>query len=116
MRKTLLVGAAAAVGYVLGARAGRPAYDRMVAGWHRTRRAWGLDELSSRVTRSAVDLRDAAKDRAATQAEDLMDRATEVVSPSGESVSAADQRAAAAQAHSHGYAAGSPNQANQAPA
>ena len=82
MRKMMLFTTGAAVGYVLGAKAGRPAYDRIVAGWRRTSESVGLPDLSRTVGQSAVDLREAAKDRATTQAHDLVERAADAMSPS----------------------------------
>ena len=81
MKKFMLLATGGAIGYVLGARAGRPAYDRIVRGWTRASRAMGLREVGRSVGQSAVDLRDAAKQRAASQVEDLMDRATDAVAP-----------------------------------
>jgi hypothetical protein len=90
MKKLMLIAAGGAAGYVLGARAGRPAYDRMVSGWSRVSRSLGLTDVGRSVSRSAVDLRDAATERATTQVGDLMDRATDSVSVNAPQGHAAD--------------------------
>ena len=63
MKKMLLLGLGGAIGYVLGARAGRPAYDRMRDGWDGVARRTGLDTLATTAKEAAVDVRDAAADR-----------------------------------------------------
>ena len=63
MKKMLLLGIGGAVGYVLGARAGRPAYDRMRDGWDGLTRRTGLDALATTAKEAAVDVRDAAADK-----------------------------------------------------
>lgn len=65
MKKMLLIGLGGAIGYVLGARAGRPAYERMRDGWDGLTRRTGLDTLSTTAKEAAVDVRDAAADRVA---------------------------------------------------
>jgi hypothetical protein len=89
MKKLVLLATGGAIGYVLGAKAGRPAYDQIVRGWTRMSRSVGLSDVGHSVGRSAVDLRDAAKDRAASQVEDLMDRATDAVAPANHQEAAA---------------------------
>ena len=79
MKRTMVFAAGAAVGYVLGARAGRSAYDRMVVGWRRTSQSIGLPDLGRTVSRSAVDLGAAAKDRANGQVRDLIERTADAV-------------------------------------
>jgi hypothetical protein len=81
MKKFVLLATGGAIGYVLGAKAGRPAYDQIMSGWTRVSHALGLNDVTRSVGRSAVDLRNAAKDRASSQVEDLMDRATDAVAP-----------------------------------
>lgn len=83
MRKILLVAAGGAVGYVLGARAGRPAYDRIVGFWRSTSESTGLRDLGRTVGESAVDVREAAKERATRQVHDVMERTADAVSPDG---------------------------------
>lgn len=63
MKRLMLIGLGGAVGYVLGARAGRPAYDRMRDGWEGLTRRTGLDSLATTAKEAAVDVRDAAADR-----------------------------------------------------
>jgi hypothetical protein len=63
MKKLMLIGLGGAVGYVLGARAGRPAYDRMRDGWEGLTRRTGLGSLATTAKEAAVDVRDAAADR-----------------------------------------------------
>jgi hypothetical protein len=89
MKKFVLLATGGAIGYVLGAKAGRPAYDRIVRGWNGMAHSLGLSDVGRSVGRSAVDLRDAAKNRAASQVEDLMDRATDAVSPANHEAAAA---------------------------
>ena len=66
MRKLLLLTTGGAVGYVLGARAGRPAYDRIVASYSRLTSAVGLDQAGTTVRTATVDLKDAVAERAST--------------------------------------------------
>ena len=89
MKKFVLLATGGAIGYVLGAKAGRPAYDQIVRGWNRLSRSVGLSEVGRSVGKSAGDLRDAAKDRAASQVEDLMYRATDAVAPANHEEAAA---------------------------
>jgi len=63
MKKMLLLGLGGAVGYVLGARAGRPAYERMRDTWNGVAGRTGLDTLATTAKEAAVDVRDAATDR-----------------------------------------------------
>ena len=70
MRKLLLLTAGGAVGYVLGARAGRPAYDRIVASYGRLTSALGLDKAGTTVRTATVDLKDAVADRATANVRD----------------------------------------------
>ncbi len=70
MRKLLLLTAGGAAGYVLGARAGRPAYDRIVASYSRLTSAVGLDQAGHTVRTATVDLKDAVTERASTTVRD----------------------------------------------
>jgi hypothetical protein len=70
MRKLLLMTTGGAVGYVLGARAGRPAYDRIVASYGRLTSAIGLDQAGSTVRTATVDLKDAVAERASSTLRD----------------------------------------------
>ena len=85
MRRLMLMAVGGAVGYVLGARAGRPAYDRMTAGWHKVMESTGLAQTAETMTSAAQDLGDAGLQRAqqaaqgtvgpmGRQAADAMDR------------------------------------------
>ena len=75
MRKLLLFTAGGAVGYVLGARAGRPAYDRIVASYSHLTSAVGLDRAGTTVRTATVDLKDAVADRASTTVRDAAEGA-----------------------------------------
>ena len=81
MKKFMLLATGGAIGYVLGAKAGRPAYDEIVRRWTQASQSAGFSDIGRSIGRSVVDLRDAAKERAASQVEDLMDRATDAVAP-----------------------------------
>jgi hypothetical protein len=78
MKKLILLTVGGAVGYVRGARAGRPAYDRMSNSWQALTRRSGLDDLASTAKSAAVDVRDVAAERASTAmskgADDLAQR------------------------------------------
>lgn len=78
MKKLILMAVGGAVGYVLGARAGRPAYDRIHDGWDGLTRSAGLDNLASTAKEAAIDVRDVATERAsdamARGADDLSQR------------------------------------------
>jgi hypothetical protein len=82
MRRLLLMAAGGAVGYVLGARAGRPAYDRIMDGWRSIADSTGLTQTAETMRGAAQDLGDAgtqaARDRmgsTAQQAAGAMDAA-----------------------------------------
>jgi hypothetical protein len=75
MRRLLLIGAGAGIGYVLGARAGRPAYDRLEAGWHRMLERTGLEQTAQTMTSAAQDLGDAGMQRASDGLGSLADQA-----------------------------------------
>jgi hypothetical protein len=64
MRRLMLMTVGGAVGYVLGARAGRPAYDRMVARARRMAESTGLSQAAETMTSAAQDLGDAGLQRA----------------------------------------------------
>ena len=64
MRRLMLMAAGGAVGYVLGARAGRPAYDRMAAGVRRFAESTGLAQTAETMSSAAQDLGDAGLQRA----------------------------------------------------
>lgn len=78
MKKLILLAAGGAVGYVLGARAGRPAYDRLHGSWQALTRRSGLGDLATTAKEAAVDVRDVATERAtdavARSADDLRQR------------------------------------------
>lgn len=76
MKKMLLLGLGGAVGYVLGTRAGRPAYERMRDGWDGLTRRTGLDTLATTAREAAVDVRDAAADRVSDAVSRGADEAT----------------------------------------
>lgn len=71
MKKLLLVAVAGGTGYLLGARAGRPAYDRVATAVDRLSRSTGLDTAAGTVLTAGADLRDAATHRAADKVKDL---------------------------------------------
>jgi len=78
MRKMLLLTLGGAVGFVLGARAGRPTYDRLVQRWSDMAGSTGITELASTVKEAGVDVRDTAVSRASaavsTSADEVTDR------------------------------------------
>ncbi|MBI1378523.1 MAG: hypothetical protein GC157_13715 [Frankiales bacterium] len=71
----LLLTLGGAVGYVLGARAGRPAYDKILDTYHRTADAVGLDQASQSVRSASADLRDAVAERAGATVREAGDTA-----------------------------------------
>lgn len=71
MKKLLLVVGAGSVGYLLGARAGRPAYDRFTDALGRITSSSGLDQAADTVVTAGVDLRDAAAQRVSGKVKDL---------------------------------------------
>ena len=75
MRKILLLTTGGAIGYVLGARAGRPAYDRIVANYGRLTSAVGLDHAGDTVRSATIDLKDAVAERASSTVRDAGDGA-----------------------------------------
>lgn len=79
MKRLMWVAAGGAVGYVLGAKAGRPAYDRLVQRWDRMSSSMRSTDMVEEVGRSASDLTQAATRRATREATDAMDRATEAI-------------------------------------
>lgn len=85
MKKLVLIAGAAGVGYLLGARAGRPAYDRFAGTVARLARSGGLDEAADRVVTAGADLRDAAAQRAADKVKDLSSSAATSLSDAASS-------------------------------
>lgn len=83
MRKLLLLSLGGFVGYVLGARAGRPAYDRLVQAWSGLTRSAGLGDLTTTVKEAAVDVRDTALDRANDAVSGTADDVTRRLDPNG---------------------------------
>jgi hypothetical protein len=87
MKKLLLLTAGGAVGWTLGARAGRPAYDRMVHRWSGLAESLGLGQLASTVKEAGIDVRDSAVNRVSTKvsasADGLADRIEDVPSTYG---------------------------------
>lgn len=75
MRKILLLTVGGAVGYVLGARAGRPAYDRIVSSASGLAASLGLDQAGDQVRTATVDLKDAVAERASSAVRDAGDGA-----------------------------------------
>jgi hypothetical protein len=86
VRKLLLLTVGGAIGYVLGARAGRPAYDRIVASFGRLTSAVGLDRAGTTVRTATVDLKDAVADRASTSVRDAAEGAATGIHDLAESV------------------------------
>ena len=75
MRKILLLTAGGAVGFVLGARAGRPAYERIVSSYQRLAAAAGLDVAGQNVSAATVNLRDAVADRTSATVREMSEGA-----------------------------------------
>ena len=77
MRKILLVSLGGTVGYVLGARAGRPAYDRIMERWTGFASAVGFAKLAASAAEAGVDVRDSAVSRfssaVSTSADSIVD-------------------------------------------
>lgn len=63
MRRLMLMAVGGAVGYVLGARAGRPAYDRIMGTMRRAAESTGLAQTAQTMTSAAQDLGDAGLQR-----------------------------------------------------
>ncbi|HET7900563.1 MAG TPA: hypothetical protein VFL59_05200 [Candidatus Nanopelagicales bacterium] len=80
MRRLLLIGFGAGIGYVLGARAGRPAYERIEAGWHRMLERTGLEQTAQTMTSAAQDLGDAGMQSASDSLGSLADKAASAMS------------------------------------
>lgn len=86
MRKILLLTTGGALGYVLGARAGRPAYDRIVANYGRLTSAVGLDQAGGTVRSATIDLKDAVAERASSAVRDAGDGAAAGLHDAADSV------------------------------
>lgn len=71
MKKLILIAGAGSIGYILGARAGRPAYDKFAETVGRITRSSGLEEATGTVMTAGADLRDAATKRAADKVKDF---------------------------------------------
>jgi hypothetical protein len=93
MKKLLLIGTGVGIGYVLGARAGRPAYDRLVENARSLGSAVGLDRTRE-ATRDVVDDAKAAgeqlRDKADSRLADTVDKVGSVLPTSGSGSSAGD--------------------------
>jgi hypothetical protein len=78
MRKALLLTLGGGVGYVLGARAGRPAYDRITTRWSDFASAVGISDVLQAVKDASCDVRDSAvrrtSDAVSTTAHEATDR------------------------------------------
>lgn len=92
MRRLMLMAAGGAIGYVLGARAGRPAYDNIVAGWNRMTESSGLSRVTERMGRSADELKDAAMTRAAQERDGVVDKAADAMAQTADKVRGVDLR------------------------
>lgn len=66
-------------GYLAGAAAGRPAYDRIVTSAGTVASQWGLDDAAARLKERSSDLAQTSADLAATAAQQAVDTATGVV-------------------------------------
>jgi hypothetical protein len=76
MRKALLLTLGGGVGYVLGARAGRPAYDRITTRWSDLASAVGISDVFQAVKDAGCDVRDSAVRRASDAVSTTADEAT----------------------------------------
>jgi hypothetical protein len=85
MKKLLLVIGAGSVGYLLGARAGRPAYDKFANAVGRITASTGLDEAAGTVVTAGVDLRDAAAQRVAGKVKDVSGNAASQLADAADS-------------------------------
>jgi hypothetical protein len=83
MRKILLLTLGGAVGYVLGARAGRPAYDRLVARWSEVASTLGLTDVAATVKEAGIDVRDSAVNRASAAVSTSADGMAERIDADG---------------------------------
>lgn len=81
MKKTLLLGIGAAVGWTLGARAGRPAYDRAVQRWSHLAESVGLGQLAATVKEAGIDVRDSAVNRVSTAVSTSADGVADRIDP-----------------------------------
>lgn len=87
MKKVILLSIGGAVGYVVGARAGRPAYDRLRDTMQALTRRTGLAGLATTAKEAAVDVREVATERAtdavAQRADELRQRIDDLGPRSG---------------------------------
>jgi hypothetical protein len=81
MRKILLVSLGGTVGYVLGARAGRPAYDRIMKRWTGFAGALGFQQLAATAAEAGVDVRDSAVSRFSSAVSTSADSIVEHIEP-----------------------------------
>jgi len=81
MRKILLVSLGGTVGYVLGARAGRPAYDRIMKRWTGFASAVGFEKLAATAAEAGVDVRDSAVSRFSSAVSTSADSLVEHLDP-----------------------------------
>lgn len=79
MKKLMLIVGAGSIGYVLGARAGRPAYDKLAETVGRLTKSGGLDKAADKVVTAGADLRGAAAQRTADKVKDLSSSAATVI-------------------------------------
>jgi hypothetical protein len=86
MRKILLVSLGGTVGYVLGARAGRPAYDRIVDRGTGLASALGLERLVATAADASADVRDSAVSRFSTAVSTSADSIVDHLDPSSASL------------------------------
>jgi hypothetical protein len=86
MRKLLLITVGGAVGYVLGARAGRPTYDRLVDNYASLRSGVGLDRAGRTVRDAGADLRDAVSEKASGAVNDAATSAANGIHEAADSI------------------------------
>ena len=74
------------MGFVLGARAGRPAYDRLVETYSGLISKRGLDTAGRDVRDAGADLRDAVSERASGAVKDVVNTAASGMQQAAESI------------------------------
>lgn len=88
MKKVLLITIGGGTGYLLGARAGRPAYDRITRRWADIASAVGLRDIAAAVKVGSIDVREASVSRASASISTFADKAVARVSPGPSTASA----------------------------
>lgn len=81
MKKILLFSLGGGVGYVLGARAGRPAYDRLVPQWKQAATTLGISDFAASLRDAGVHVPDSTVSRATDAVSTSADHAVQNIAP-----------------------------------